>query len=34
MASIEKQSKNSYRLIVETGYDNEGKRIKRSKKND
>ncbi|MET3846940.1 site-specific integrase [Paenibacillus sp. OAE614] len=31
MASIEKRGKNSYRLIVEAGYDTEGKRIKRSK---
>lgn len=31
MASIEKRSKNSYRLVVEAGYDNAGKRIKRSK---
>ncbi|NBD27011.1 site-specific integrase [Paenibacillus glycinis] len=31
MASIEKRSKNSYRLIVEAGYDSAGKRIKRSK---
>ncbi|UOF89857.1 hypothetical protein LSG31_18580 [Fodinisporobacter ferrooxydans] len=31
MASIEKRSKGSYRLIVETGYDANGKRIKRTK---
>lgn len=31
MASIEKRGKNSFRLIVEAGYDANGKRIKRSK---
>ncbi|QRG65288.1 site-specific integrase [Brevibacillus choshinensis] len=31
MASIEKRGANSYRLIVELGYDANGKRIKRSK---
>lgn len=31
MASIEKRGKNSYRLVVETGYSADGKRIKRSK---
>lgn len=31
MASIEKRGKNSFRLIVELGYDSQGKRIKRSK---
>lgn len=31
MASIEKRGKNSFRLIVEVGYDAKGKRIKRSK---
>lgn len=31
MASIEKRGKNSFRLIVEVGYDSNGKRIKRSK---
>lgn len=31
MASIEKRGKNSFRLVVEAGYDARGKRIKRSK---
>ncbi|NRR04562.1 site-specific integrase [Brevibacillus sp. RS1.1] len=31
MASIEKRGKNSYRLIVEAGYDASGKRIKKTK---
>ena len=31
MASIEKRGKNSYRLVVEAGYDAQGKRIKRYK---
>jgi integrase len=31
MASIEKRGKNSYRLVVEAGYDAKGKRIKRYK---
>lgn len=31
MASIEKRGKNSYRLVVEAGYDAQGKRIKRTK---
>ncbi|GIM44458.1 hypothetical protein DNHGIG_00070 [Collibacillus ludicampi] len=31
MASIEKRGKNSYRLVVELGYDANGKRIRRSK---
>ncbi|OAB43275.1 integrase [Paenibacillus glacialis] len=31
MASIEKRSKDSYRLIVEVGYGSDGKRIKRTK---
>lgn len=31
MASIEKRGKDSYRLIVEVGYDAKGKRVKRSK---
>ncbi|MGG4449594.1 site-specific integrase [Brevibacillus porteri] len=31
MASIEKRGENSYRLIVETGYDSQGKRLKKSK---
>ncbi|MCY7522488.1 site-specific integrase, partial [Paenibacillus larvae] len=31
MASIEKRGINSWRLIVEAGYDSKGKRIKRTK---
>ncbi|MBO8164664.1 MAG: site-specific integrase [Brevibacillus sp.] len=31
MASIEKRGKNSYRLVVDVGYDAQGKRIKRTK---
>lgn len=31
MASIEKRGKNSYRLVVELGYDGSGKRIKKTK---
>lgn len=31
MASIEKRGKNSYRLIVEAGYDGQNKRLKRSR---
>jgi len=31
MASIEKRGKNSWRLVVEAGYDTNGKRIKRTK---
>jgi integrase len=31
LASIEKRGKNSFRLVVEAGYNSQGKRIKRSK---
>ncbi|WP_339190340.1 MULTISPECIES: hypothetical protein [unclassified Paenibacillus] len=31
MASIEKRGKNSFRLVVEAGYDARGKRIRRTK---
>jgi len=31
MAGVERRGKNSFRLVVEGGYDAKGKRIKRSK---